>query len=443
MVSLRTRRRQRALVRPGPTVHLVTLGCAKNLVDSERLLARLVRGGAVIVGRPQDAEVIVVNTCAFIEAARRESVDTILSLARWKTEGRCRRLIVMGCLGERYRADLVSALPEADRVFGIRELDDVVDSCGAARVRTTSERLLLTPRHTAYLRISDGCSNRCAYCAIPAIRGPYRSRPFADIVREAEELVASGVRELILIGQDTTLYGSDLRGRRIEDLLARLAEIRRLRWLRLLYTHPAHFSEGLIEAYASIPKLCPYVDLPVQHLDDAILRRMGRHVTRDEILALVDRIRERIPDVVIRTTIIVGFPGETREQFNDMLRLLRRLRFDHLGAFAYSREDGTRAARMGGQVSERTKERRLRDLMLAQRRLVRFNQRRWVGRQVELVVDAKGPGDSWIARTRFQSPDVDGVTYIRGGELLPGRFLRARITGFRSYDLIAEPDGTS
>jgi len=422
-----------------PFIYLVSLGCAKNLVDSERLLARLIQGGAVLSGRPHDADVIIVNTCGFIEAAKRESIDTILALARLKVEGCCRRLIVMGCLSERYRSRLARALPEVDAVFGVRELNAVVAACGVRRLKTVGDRLLLTPGHTAYLRISDGCDNRCAYCAIPMIRGPHRSRPFEEVVREAEELVAGGVRELVLIGQDTTSYGTDLPGgRRIQDLLARLAAIRRLRWLRLLYTHPAHFSDGLVEAYAAIPKLCPYVDLPLQHLNDAILRRMGRRVTQRGILDLIERIRERAAGVAIRTAFIVGFPGETRAQFNELLGLVERLRFDHLGAFTYSREEGTRAARMRGQVSESAKRRRLRDLMLAQQNIVRARNRALKGRTLEVVIDRPaGKPNTWVARSMFQAPDVDGVTFVRGRKLAPGRFVRVRVTGFKGYDLRA------
>jgi len=423
-----------------PRVHLTTLGCAKNLVDSERLLGRLGAAGAVVGAPPEEADVIIVNTCGFIQPAKEESLAAIADLARHRRRGPCRALLVIGCLAQRYADDLQRRLPDVDGVFGLGREEAVVRACGLAPGERG--RLLLTPRHTAYLRISEGCDNRCSYCAIPLIRGPFRSRPVEDVLEEARTLLAAGVRELILIGQDTTLYGADRPGApRIHQLLARLSGLPRLRWLRLLYTHPAHFTDDLVEAYASLPRLCPYVDLPLQHLNDRLLRRMGRQVTQRRVLALLERLRERIPGVTIRTTFLVGFPGETRREFNELLHLVRRLRFDHLGAFAYSREEGTPAARMRGQVSDRAKARRLRDLMLAQQEIVFERHRAAKGRIVEAVVDgpaADAPG-VWIARSRAQAPDVDSAIRLRGRGLRPGRFLKVRITGAEGYDLLARP----
>lgn len=425
-----------------PHVHLVTLGCAKNLVDSERILARLAAAGAIVGAPAEEADIIIVNTCGFIRPAQEESVETILELARLKEHGRCRKLIVMGCLSQRYPSDLAKSLPEADGVFGLHKESEIVAACGLSATRSDSGRLLLTPRHTAYLRIADGCDNRCAYCVIPDIRGPFRSRPAGEIIEEAEALTASGARELVLIGQDTTLYGTDISGGlRIHELLARLNDVKGVRWLRLLYTHPAHFTEELIEAYAALPKVCPYVDLPVQHLSDTILRRMGRKVSRKTILELIERLRRRVAEVAIRTTLLVGFPGETRAHLNEMLSLVKTVRFDHLGVFAYSREQGTRAARMRGQVSEQAKSRRLRDLMLAQQEIVFERNRTMKRRTVEVVIDARTADSAhiWIARSRGQAPDVDSVTYVKGKNLRPGRFLKVRITGSRGYDLLARP----
>jgi ribosomal protein S12 methylthiotransferase len=293
----------------------------------------------------------------------------------------------------------------------------------------------------AYLRIADGCDNRCAYCAIPAIRGPFRSRPAGDLLQEARQLVDGGARELNLIGQDTTLYGTDRPGApRIHELLARLSEIPRLRWLRLLYTHPAHFTPDLVEAYRSLPKLCPYVDLPLQHVNDAILRRMGRRVSQAQILDLIGRIRERVPGVAIRTSFIVGFPGETRRQFDELLEKVRQLRFDHLGAFRYSREGGTRAADMPGQLSERTKSRRLGDLMRTQQEIVLARNRAMKGKTLKVVIEqpAANGREGWIARSRTQAPDVDSVTYVSGKNLRPGYFRQVVVTGSEGYDLLAK-----
>lgn len=425
-----------------PRVHLTSLGCAKNLVDAERLLGRLAAAGAVVGAAPEEADVIIVNTCGFIRPAKEESLATILDYARLKEEGSCRKLLVMGCLAERYSTELREGLPEADGIFGLDQDEAIVRACGLdPRRGRDADRLVVTPRHTAYLQIADGCDNRCAYCAIPAIRGPFRSRPPLEVLAEAERLVANGARELVLIGQDTTLYGTDLqRSVAIHELLARLAEIRDLRWIRLLYTHPAHFEAELVEAYASLPKLCPYVNLPLQHLNDEILRRMGRRVTQAHCLGLIERLRAAVPGVAIRTTFLVGFPGETRDQFNGLLDLVREIRFDHLGAFAYSREEGTRAARMRAQVSERAKSRRLRDLMLAQQEIAFAKNRAMKGEAIEVVIDAPASKKGvFIARSRTQAPDVDSVTYVRGRNLRPGDFLEVKITGSRGYDLLARP----
>jgi len=426
---------------PRLRVHLATLGCAKNLVDSERLLARLAAAGALVGAPAGDADVIIVNTCGFITPAKEESVEAVLDLARWKRAGRCSKLLVVGCLGQRYGHKLREALPEADGVFGLRAEREIVAACGLSEPGVEEGRLLLTPKHTAYLRIADGCDNRCAYCAIPMIRGGFHSRPFAEIVEEAERLVELGARELNVIGQDTTLYGMDLPGRPgIHDLLERLSRIRKLRWLRLLYTHPAHFTDELVDAFASLEKLCPYVDMPVQHLNDRILKRMGRRTNRARIEELIRRIRQRVPDVAIRTTVIVGFPGESRSDFNELLAGIRALRFEHLGAFGYSREEGTRAARMRGQVSARAIARRLRDVMLAQQQIVFERHRGMKGRRMEVVVESRGAEkDVWIARSQQQAPDVDSVTLVRGRGLRAGRFVKVRVTGARGYDLMAEP----
>jgi len=425
--------------RTGPRVHLTSLGCAKNLIDSERLLAKLASAGAIVGAPPEEADIIIVNTCGFIEPAKRESIETILDLARYKQEDPDKKLIVMGCLGQRYGRELRAGLPEADAVFGLNQEEEIVKACGLHPV-VEPGRLLLTPAHTAYLRISEGCSNNCTYCTIPMIRGPYRSRPGDEILKEAEGLVESGVREINVIAQDTTLYGTDLPGNvRIHDLLYRLAEIRDLRWLRLLYTHPAHFPPPLIDAYAEIPKLCPYVDLPLQHLNDEILRRMGRKMTQQEALSLIARLRERVPGIAIRTTFIVGFPGETRAQFNELLRLVKTLRFEHVGVFPYSQEEGTPAARMPNQVSERAKARRVRDLMLAQQEIVFARNRSLIGKTAEVLIDGRVEDGIWVGRSCTQAPDVDSVTYVRGHNLRPGEFLRVRITGVDGYDLIAEP----
>ena len=423
-----------------PLVHLASLGCAKNLVDSERILGRLAAAGAVVGAPADEADIILVNTCGFIEAARRESVDTILRLAEHKRTGRCRTLIVMGCLAQRSAGELRRELREVDGVFGLGQEDDILAACGLrAHVGHEAGRFLLTPRHTAYLRIADGCSNRCAYCAIPLIRGPFRSRPAPEVLDEARLLVRNGARELNLIGQDTTLYGTDLPGGPdISALIRSVADIPRLRWLRLLYTHPAHWTDALIDTYRTVPKLCPYVDLPLQHLNDDILRRMGRRVTQAQIVDLVTRLRDRVPGLAIRTALITGFPGETPAQFREMLRLVELLRFDHLGVFAYSREPGTSAARLPRQVSSTVAQRRREEIMLAQQSIVFARNRALRGTRMEVVIEEPAGKVLWRARSRTQAPDVDSVTYVKGKGLRTGEFRCVTVTGAKGYDLKAE-----
>jgi len=426
-------------------IHLASLGCAKNLVDSERLLGHLASAGALVGAAADEADVVIVNTCGFIEPAIDESLTTISDYVELKKEKPDLRLFAMGCLVERSEQALRSALPGVDGFFGLHQQEELVAACGLRFETGEAGRLLLTPGHSAYLRISEGCDNCCAYCTIPFIRGPFRSREPDAILREARDLVSGGVRELNLIGQDTTSYGRDLNGGpAIHELIARLAEIKDLRWLRLLYAHPAHFPDDLIEAFATIECLVPYIDLPLQHTNDEILHRMGRLATRSESIHLIERLRERVPGVAVRTTFIVGFPGETRAQFRELVDDVERLRFDHLGVFTYSREQGTRAAEMPEQVSERTKKRRQEELMLAQQEIAFAKNRSMLGRVVEVLID--GPTEDpevWIGRTATQAPDVDSVTLVHASAEQPdglatGRFVDAQIVDVAAYDLIAQ-----
>ena len=421
-------------------VHLASLGCAKNLVDSERILARFAAAGAIVGAAPEEADIIIVNTCGFIEPAKRESIDTIVDYARYKDQGQCQRLIVMGCLAQRYAEELRAGFPEVDGVFGLNQDEEILEACGFAQT-CDSGRFLLTPAHTAYLRISDGCDNRCTYCAIPLIRGPYHGRPAEEIIQEAEELVERGVREINVIAQDTTVYGAENPGgMRIHNLLAQLAQIPDLHWLRLLYTHPAHFPTELIDAYAEIPKLCPYVDLPLQHLNDDILRRMGRGVTVAESLKLIERLRAHVPGISIRTTFIAGFPGETDAQFRELLQYVKELRFDHLGVFPYSQEEDTPAALMPDQIPDEVKEERVRELMLAQQEIVFARNDSLIGTRMEVVIDETGDDDGiWLARSSTQAPDVDSITYVEASDLAVGQFVEVEVTGTDGYDLIASP----
>ena len=424
-----------------PKIHLASLGCAKNLVDSERLLARLALAGGLVGASAEEADVIIVNTCGFIAPARVESRETIRGYASHKQEDKARKLLVMGCLVERDAAALAADFPDVDGFFGLGEHEAIASACGLASREGEDARLLLTPPHTAYLRISEGCDNRCAYCTIPLIRGPFRSRPPDEVLREARQLVEGGVRELNVIGQDTTSYGSDLaEPHSIDRLLREIAKIEELQWLRLLYAHPAHFTDDLVKTFAETSKLCRYVDLPLQHLDDEILKKMGRRVTQTDCIELIAKLRRRLPGVAIRTTFIVGFPGETEAQFEALLHLVKELRFDHLGAFAYSPEAGTPAATFPDQIPEAERNRRVEELMLTQQAVAFARNRARIGEQDEVILDGpSAESDVWIGRTQAQAPDVDSVTFVRGQDLETGQFLDVRITDADGYDLIAEP----
>lgn len=427
---------------PGPRIHLASLGCAKNLVDSEKLLGRLATAGALVGAPVEQADIIIVNTCGFIEPARQESMQTILEYGQFKGSGQATKLIVMGCLAERDAEALKHDLPTVDVFFGLHSHADIVQACGLSSTADTADgaRLLLTPSHFAYVRISDGCDNGCSYCTIPLIRGPFRSRLPEEILKEAADLADSGVREVVIIGQDTTSYGNDLNEPYpIHRLLREIADIDKIRWIRLLYTHPAHFSDELIAEYADNAKLCAYVDIPLQHLNDNILRRMGRHVSQTDCLNLIERLRSQVPGIAIRTTFIVGFPGETDNRFNELLELVGDLRFDQLGAFAYSPEEDTPAASFPNQIPAEVVEDRLQALMLAQQQIAFENNEAIIGQTMEILIDEPTEEDEiWIGRTQFQAPDVDSVTYVIGEALEPGQFVEAEIVQTENYDLLAQ-----
>ncbi len=419
-------------------VHLASLGCAKNLVDSERLLARLATAGALVGAPAEEADVVLVNTCGFIDPARRESLDVIADYVALKLERPELMLFVLGCLVVRDGETLRRGHPAVDEFFGIDEHDAIVRACGLAGEETGDTRLLLTPPHTAYLRIADGCDNRCSYCTIPSIRGPFRSRLAGEILAEARSLAEMGVRELNLIGQDTTAYGKDTpQGPGIVGLLEQLDRIDDVRWIRLLYAHPARLGDDLIRAYARLEKLVPYVDLPLQHISDRILAAMGRRVDRRAIESLVSRLRGSVPGIALRTTFIVGFPGETDAEFEELLRFVEETRFDHVGAFAYSPEPGTAAGEMPGRVPPDVVDERLEQLLAAQTAIVVEKNRARVGDVVEVLIDGSdGTPGMTIGRTATQAPDVDPVTRIRG-RVKTGTFVQGRITGSVDLDLTA------
>jgi ribosomal protein S12 methylthiotransferase len=446
-----------------PRVALVTLGCAKNLVDSEIMAGLLSRSGFDLTSDTADAEVAVVNTCAFIGPSQKESIDRILELAALKRERKLGGLVVAGCLAQRFQTEILREIPEVDAVVGTGQVDAIARVVHRVRrgggnilevgppgtaVDLAPHRAVSTPRHVAYLRIADGCDFRCTFCVIPSLRGDLRSRAFESVVEEAGRLASAGVRELLLIAQDSTSYGEDRYGEaRLPELLRALAAVEGIEWVRVHYTHPKTWSEALIRVFEEVPQVCRYVDIPLQHVTDRMLRRMRREVRREDQDRLLASLRERLPDVAIRTHFIVGFPGETEEDFEEILRTIEREAFDHVGCFAYSREEGTPAGRMKEQLPERVKLERRRRLLSAQKTQVARVWGRWVGREVKVRID--GPAASrpgvLVGRVEQQGYEVDGVTWVRGRPGSPrpasGEAVRVRITRARDYDLEGEVVG--
>lgn len=424
-------------------INVITLGCSKNLVDSEHLMAQLDEAGYEIVtdSNSTDAKIVVVNTCGFIGDAKEEAIQTILECAEAKAEGRIDRLFVMGCLSERYADELRDEIPEVDEYFGARSLKEVVEALEADyHPELETDRLLTTPEHYAYLKIGEGCNWHCAYCAIPLIRGNHRSVPMEKVLEEAEGLVAVGVKEIIVIAQDTTYYGKDLYGeRRLAELLRRLCAIEGVEWVRLHYAYPTDFPQDVIEVLRDEPKMCKYLDIPLQHISDNQLKAMRRRITKAETEELVARLRREIPDIALRTTMLVGFPGETEEDFAELCEFVERVRFDRLGAFAYSEEEGTPSAlTLKDDVPEEVKEERVARLMKIQRRVSLALNAERVGKEMRVIIDSR-EGDFWIARSQYDSPEVDEEILLSGGEELQvGDMVTVRITDCEEYDLYAE-----
>lgn len=429
-------------------IALVSLGCSKNLVDSEKMLGRLAQGEVVFCQDPALADVLIINTCGFVKDAKEESINTILEMAKLKEECGLEKLIVTGCLAERYEKELIRDIPEIDHVVELENFDRIAELSGITGREKGSNgscdvsdsfRVRLTPRHYAYLKISEGCSNSCSYCAIPAIRGPFGSRPMDEILREAEGLAAGGARELNLIAQDSTLYGVDIYGRQcLHELLGRLSKIDPIKWIRLLYTHPAHFYPELIGEIAGNERVVKYVDMPVQHISDKMLELMGREVTRSRVEELIRRLRKEIPGLVLRTTMIVGFPGEGEREFRELLAFLEETAFERLGAFVYSQEEGTPAAAFKGRVPEPEKQRRLAEVMTLQQGITFDKNDQLVGKNLEVLVDGvQEGGRSWLARSYRDAPEVDGNVIVFDTGLVPGEFKKVTITHQEGYDLVA------
>lgn len=438
----------------------VSLGCPKNLVDSERMLGMLQLDGYELVNDPRDADFAVVNTCGFIEAARQESFAAIDEMLEMKRRGELRGVIVSGCLAERQREALLEERPGIDHlvgVFGREEVTKVADRLlgGLTEQRTVfhpapthplpdTARLRITPRHFAFLKISEGCDRLCTFCAIPKMRGKHYTKPMEEVVAEARELAADGVRELVIVAQDTTYYGMDLYGEtRLAELLRKLEDVEGLDWIRLMYFYPMYVTDELIDTIAGSKRIVPYLDMPLQHINDRMLKRMQRRVNRADTIALVNKLRARIPNLVMRTTFITGFPGETDKEFGELVNFIAEQRFERLGVFTYSLEPDTPAAKLPNHVSEEVKNER-RDLLMAVQQDVAFD---WnaaqVGRQVDVIIDAAVPeeNNAWIGRSYADAPDVDGVVYVTGEELSIGAIVPCEIVATSEYDLVAAAVG--
>lgn len=433
---------------------MVSLGCPKNQMDAELMLAKLEKAGYEITAESGLADVVIVNTCGFIEDAKRESIDNILEFAQLKKEGQIKRIIVTGCLAERYQQELVKELPECDSVLGLGANGDIVEA-----VRTVTDggslhrfppkecwslegdRLQTTPHFFAYLRIADGCDNRCTYCAIPLIRGGLRSRPMENILAEATKLVADGVKELVLVAQDTTVYGKDLYGEvRLPALLKELCRIEGLMWIRLLYCYPEHITDELLDVMASEEKVLPYMDMPLQHASGKVLRAMNRPGDRASLTALVRRIREKVPNITLRTTVMTGFPGETKQDFEELCAFIQDAQFERLGCFAYSAEEGTPAASLPDQVSEKVKNRRRDIVMEEQSRISDRHNEAMIGKTLTVLVESFDKyAECWFGRSEGDAPDIDGkVFFLPTARVQPGDLVRVTITDTMDWDLIGE-----
>ena len=425
-------------------INVITLGCSKNTVDSEHLMAQLAAAGYSVVfdSERTDADVVVINTCGFIGDAKQESIEMILSAVAAKQEGRIERLFVVGCLSERYADELREEIPEVDEYFGVKDWADIVKALGGEYSEAlTTERVLSTPKHYAYLKISEGCNWMCGYCAIPLIRGKHVSVPMEDILKEAQGLAAKGVKELMVIAQDTTYYGIDLYGRRrLADLLSELCRVEGIEWIRLHYAYPAAFPEDVIEVMAREPKICKYLDIPFQHISDNVLSAMKRRHDKAEAMELIKRLRRAIPDIALRTTLLVGYPGETEQDQAELEEFVREVRFDRLGVFPYSEEEGTFSAReLKDDVPEDVKELRAGRIMQIQEQISLENNLERVGRRMRVIVDSR-QGDYYVARSEYDSPEVDQEILIpvELRQLRKGAFYEVEITGAEDYDLYGE-----
>jgi len=437
-----------------------SLGCPKNLVDTEIICGKLQEKGYTISGQINNSDLVIINTCSFIQEAVKESIEEILSLIKLKKEGKIKYIIVIGCLPQRYKDNNLSQeLPEVNAFLGVGnllEINDIVERVlqGEKIYKINSNpdflypkttlRTILTPKHYAYIKISEGCQNNCSYCLIPQIRGNYRSRKMEDIITEVKMLSEKqNLSEVILIGQDTTLYGIDLyKEHKLAELLKRLSllKLKELKWIRLLYTHPAHYNDELIEVIANYPRICPYLDLPLQHISDRILKRMNRPTSKKNIISLINKLRKKISNLALRTTFMVGFPGETDQDFEELLNFVKEVRFERLGAFIYSKEEGTPAHNFSHQIPKRIKKERLEKLMITQQKISKEINSSYLGKEVEVLVDEISSGKSKLAigHTEANAPEIDGKVIIKTDKVRAGEFVKVNIIETSEYDLVGE-----
>lgn len=439
-------------------VGFVSLGCSKNLIDTEMMIGVFKNNGFTIVNNPQTADIIVINTCGFIEPAKEEAINTILEMAEYKKTRKCKILVATGCLVERYKEELEKALPEVDiflkysdyaeekgksaEVFA-KVLKKIAENIEVEKSELDfMDRVVTTGNNYAYLRIAEGCSNRCTYCAIPYIRGAFVSRKIEDILEEAEMLVKSGRKELILIAQDTSKYGVDIYGKpQLARLLTELCKIKDLKWIRFLYTYPEDITDELIEVVKKEDKICKYFDMPIQHISDRVLKRMNRKCTGESIKKVIEKLRKEIPNVIIRTTVMVGFPGETSEDFEELYDFIKETKFDKLGAFSYSKEDGTPASRLKEQIHPMTKKSRYNKIMKLQKEISKQNEQQLLGRELEILIeDMSFDRKYYVGRSYMDVPEIDGVAYIKNNtdKNLIGQYIKAKVVEVKDYDVICE-----
>ena len=433
----------------------ISLGCDKNLADSEEMLGLLTGNGHEIVDSEEEADAIVINTCCFIHDAKEESINTILEMAEYKTSGSCKVLIVTGCMAQRYKEEIIQEIPEVDAVLGTTSYGDIVKALNEAQAgnvfqefrdindlpEDSGRRVITTGGHFGYLKIAEGCDKHCTYCIIPSLRGKFRSVPEERLLKQAEYMASQGVKELILVAQETTVYGTDLYGKKtLHILLKKLCQIKGIRWIRILYCYPEEIYDELIQVMKEEKKICHYLDLPIQHASDRILRRMGRRTSKAQLVDIITKLRREIPDIVLRTSLITGFPGETEEDHQELMEFVDEMEFDRLGVFTYSPEEGTPAETMEGQVPEELKEERRDEIMELQQEISLEKGNDRIGQELLVMIEGKVSGESaYIGRTYGDAPKVDGYMFVQTGELLvTGDFAKVKVTGALEYDLIGE-----